>query len=175
MHELSLRLAVTEAWLQQFIQQKEKKKSKKMERFLRPERFDCNPNSSSATQEWNHWFRTFKNFLSSVEQHEPNKLDTLINYIAPSVYEYIADTTSYDAAVEILEKLYVRPKNEVYARHLLAGRRQQPGETLDEFLQALKQLGKDCNYKAVTAEQYREESIRDAFLVGSFIWLNISF
>ena len=66
----------------------------------------------------------------------------------------------------VLHDLYVKPTNEVYARHLLAPRRQQPAETLVEYLQALKTLSKDCNYQSATAVLYREESIRDAFITG---------
>ena len=65
-----------------------------------------------------------------------------------------------------MEALYIKPKNEIFAHHLLATRRQQPGESLDEYLQALKAASKDCNFKAVTAAQYREESTRDAFISG---------
>ena len=82
------------------------------------------------------------------------------------MYQYIEDCDNYEAAMETLQALYVKPTNEVYARHLLATRRQQPAETLDEYLQALKTLSKDCNYKSVTSVVYREESIRDAFIAG---------
>ena len=54
----------------------------------------------------------------------------------------------------------------MFARHLLATRRQQSGETIDEFLQALKTLTKDCNFQNVTAAVYRDESVRDAFITG---------
>ena len=37
---------------------------------------------------------------------------------------------------------------------------------MDEYLQALKNLSKDCNFKAVTTAKYQEESIRDAFISG---------
>jgi hypothetical protein len=49
---------------------------------------------------------------------------------------------------------------------LLATRRQKSGETLTEFLQELRKLSKDCNLKNVTAEQYREELVRDSFING---------
>ena len=62
--------------------------------------------------------------------------------------------------------MYVKPKNEIFARHLLATRKQQSGENLDEFMQALKQLANDCNIKSVTANHYKEEAIRDAFING---------
>ncbi|XP_042221873.1 uncharacterized protein LOC121866319 [Homarus americanus] len=46
----------------------------------------------------------------------------------------------------------------------IVNRRQQPGEFLDKFLQELRKLSKDCNLKAVAAEQYREQLIRDSFI-----------
>ena len=65
-----------------------------------------------------------------------------------------------------LESHYVKPANEVFARHRLATRHQQTGETLDEYLSALKVLAKDCNFKTVTAKEHCDESIRDAFISG---------
>lgn len=137
-----------------------------MDKFLRPERFEANPSASNAAKEWRHWYRTFSNFLSALESLTPDNLNVLFNYVAPSVYEYIADCSTYEDAIDTLQTLYVKPKNEVYARHQLATRRQQTGETLDEFLQALKRLSGDCNYEAVSAEKCKEEAIRDAFITG---------
>ena len=82
------------------------------------------------------------------------------------MYGYIADCTKYESAEKILEGLYVKPKNEVFARHLLATRRQEPSESLDQYLQTLKLLGKDCEFRAVTAEENCSEFIRDAFING---------
>ena len=49
---------------------------------------------------------------------------------------------------------------------MLATRRQQTGETLDDYLQALKTLNKKCNFQSVTAVKYCEEYIWDAFIAG---------
>ena len=70
--------------------------------------------------------------------------------------------------IDTLDNLFVKSPNVIFARHLLSTRRQQSGETLDQFLQDLRKLSKDCKFKAVTAEQYREELIRDAFINGLF-------
>ena len=60
-------------------------------------------------------------------------------------------------------KLY---PNVIFARHLLSTRHQQSGKTLDQFLPDLRKLNKDCKFKVVTAEQYREESVRDGLING---------
>lgn len=49
--------------------------------------------------------------------HHLDKLDKLINFVSSAVYEYIEDCTTYNGAVESLNKLYVKSKNEVYGRH----------------------------------------------------------
>jgi len=40
------------------------------------------------------------------------------------------------------------------------------GESLEEFLQRLKTLNAECNFRAVTAAQNQEAAIRDAFIAG---------
>ena len=47
-----------------------------------------------------------------------DKLDTLINCISSDVYEYIAECNTFDNAVNCLKELYIKPPNEVFARHL---------------------------------------------------------
>ena len=136
-----------------------------MDKVLRPERLETDPNSSEASKEWLHWKRTFENFLTGLPQENLNKLTVLANYVSPAIFQHIEECSDYAAAIEILQALFVKPQKEIFA-HLLATRRQQPNETLDEYLQALKTLSKDCNFKSVTAAQYTEESIRDAFITG---------
>ena len=88
------------------------------------------------------------------------------SYVNPRIFEYVEQCETYESAVATLKALYIKPTNEVFARHLLATRRQRNGESLDEFLQALKTLSKDCNFKDVTAAIYRDEAIRDSFITG---------
>ena len=94
-----------------------------------------------------------------------NELSNVLNnYASPDVFEYISECENYESAMQVLESTFVVPKNETLARHLLATRRQQAGETLDAYLHALKLLAKDCQFKTVTAEVYKQEMIRDAFI-----------
>ena len=137
-----------------------------MDKVLRPERLETDPNSGEASKEWLHWKRTFDNFLAVLPQTNLNKLSILANFVSPAIFQHIEECRNYEAAVGILQALFVKPRNEIFARHMLATRRQQPHETLDEYLQTLKRLSKDCNFQSVTASKYREESIRDAFISG---------
>ena len=64
-----------------------------------------------------------------------------------------------------MKSAYVKTSNEVFARNLLSIRKQQAGESLDEYFQVLT-LSKDCEFSAVTAAQHREQYIRDSFIFG---------
>ena len=132
--------------------------------FLRPGCFDAIPNTRGSDKTWLHYKKTFTNFLTSIAEQEPNNLNVLINYVSPEVFGYIVDCTDYGFALETLESLYITLKNEIFVRQLSAARRQQAGESLHEFLNVLKLLSKDCNFKDVSAENYRTEMIRDAFI-----------
>ena len=102
-----------------------------MDKALRPDRFECLPNTPVSTKEFNHWFKTFENFLSVLPQEDLNKLMILTNFLSPAVYEFINECTTYDSAVLVLESAYVKATNEVFPRHLLSIRKQQPEESLD--------------------------------------------
>ena len=135
-----------------------------MERYLKPDRLDVDPNAGDADKQYKHWKKTFDNFLASLP--EPQKLSILINFVSARIYEYISDIDTFEEAIEILEKTYVKPKNEVFARHVLSTTKQEPNESLDKFLNRLKSLAKDCNFVAVTAEKHQNDAIRDAFISG---------
>ena len=120
-----------------------------MDPYLRPEKLDTDRSSSTANKEWLHWFRTFENFVGVLPGDGLGKLKVLTNYVSPRIFEYVEQCETYESAVATLKALYIKPTYDVFTRHLLATRRQRNGESLDEFLQALKTLSKDCNLRMI--------------------------
>ena len=53
-----------------------------MDRLLRPERLDTDPNAVSAAQEWTHWSKTFQNFLAVLPAEGLSKLGVLTNFVS---------------------------------------------------------------------------------------------
>ena len=140
-----------------------------MNRLMKPKRLDLDPSAPNAAKEWRHWRRTFDNFIIECGiDPVPNKHRIITNLISANVYEHVKDCTDFQSVIDTLDNLFVKSPNVIFARHLLSTRRQQSGETLDQFLQDLHKPSKDCKFKAVTAEQYRKELIRDAFINGLF-------
>ena len=137
---------------------------------LEPEKLSADPNSPLADKQYKHWLTAFQNFVESVRNadrdREVDKLALLVNYILPSVYCSIESATTYDDALSILKSIYIKPKNEVFARHLLAIRLQHSDESIEECFRKLCELAQDCNLKDVSADENRSQAIRDSFISG---------
>ncbi|XP_077968990.1 uncharacterized protein LOC120332989 [Styela clava] len=144
------------------------------EKLIRVPVLDVLPNEVGALNVFSHWDRMLTNYLTAVESNRStegvsrqiNKCAIMGGYLSPDVFSFVEDVDVYDEAMVILRKHYPRKKNIIYARHTLATRIQLSSETISEFSQALRSLAKDCNFKAVSAEQHREEALRDALITG---------
>lgn len=143
-----------------------------MDKYLRPERFEADPSSQSdLSPQWTHWRNTFENFLAVISTSEKSVTDEvkyklLVNHLSPTLYTLINGCTDYVRAIQKLNDVFIKPPNEIYARHQLMKRSQQSGESIHQYLQALKVLSKECNFKSVTAEQNENDYVRDSFISG---------
>ena len=85
-----------------------------MDKFLRPDRFSTPPTDANSSAQWVHWKKTFDNFISKYPLQtdqtvvpDGDKLLLLTNYISADLYSHIANATTYDAAVTILQGMYM--------------------------------------------------------------------
>lgn len=131
---------------------------------MRPERFDGKP--STTESQWNHWLKTFENFLVISNATEVDKLGLLINHVSSTVYDHISDCSSYSSAIATLKSVYSKPVNKLMARYILATRKQASHETIEQFLNALKILAKECQFTSLSLAERTHEAILDAFVAG---------
>ena len=76
-----------------------------MSKLMKPERLSLDPSNPTASKMWKHWIRTFENYVSSlprVEEREVDKLQLLTNCVDFSVFDFIEDCETYEAAVQTL-------------------------------------------------------------------------
>lgn len=73
-----------------------------MAKILTPDKLITEPNNTSAEKHYKHWKKTFENFIEDCGQDAPDKLRCLTKYVSSDVYEHIADATTYDEAISIL-------------------------------------------------------------------------
>ena len=149
-----------------------------MDRLLRPDRFTTEPSEPESEKRYKHWKITLQNYLATsltlpnegdepgLAAHNQKKLYALHNNVSHTIYELISDSVSYDAAIQDLDNVYIKPRSEIYNRHKLMTSRQEPLQTIDSFLQSLEKISKTCNFMAGTAEEYRKQYVRDAFING---------
>ena len=52
--------------------------------------------------------KRLKSINTNTTENPINKLDLLIKLISPTLYEYIADLTSYDEAISKLNEFYIK-------------------------------------------------------------------
>ena len=136
--------------------------SEELFKYLRPARLE-----EPSSKQYKHWKKTFDNFLTKTKTtDDSDKLLLLTNFIHPDIYDHVSDAPTFAKAIEILDNLYIMPINVTFNRHVLRSSKQKDGESIEDFFQRLKTLSKDCEFTAVTAEQYQAESIRDAFIGG---------
>ena len=71
-----------------------------MDKALRPDRFNENPNTATAAK---HCTQTFEYYIEVLPQENLDKLK--INFVSPTVYDFISDCTTYESAKETLKKI----------------------------------------------------------------------
>lgn len=95
-----------------------------------------------AALDWQYGYRRLLNF--SIKRTNTEKLK-LLNYVSSKVYQHV----SFDDAITILESLYVKLVNVVHNRHKFTISYQRPEESIDQYLQTLNLLARNCNFKAI--------------------------
>jgi len=92
-----------------------------MDKYVRPQVFSVKVDSSVSSKIWLHWKRTLQSYLRRIEDvADEVKLDILVSLLDTSVYMYIADCPTIEAAIARLDEVYVKLINEVFARHELS-------------------------------------------------------
>jgi len=128
------------------------------------------PEAQDAARVFAFWPLAVEDFQSCLrefhaeEDPKVNAKRIIVSCLSPAIFPYVEDAASYDEIVNTLKRLYLKKKNNVYAWHLLVSRKQIMGESILEYLQALKLLAKECSYTEVSAKAYREELTRDSFI-----------
>ena len=155
-----------------------------MERLLCPKTFQTEPSDSNAAKLYKHWKATLENYLDNtippptVTADDPaataraaadvqkKKRYGLFNNISADIYELDSECDTYDNAIAVLDAAYIKPTNTIYNRHKLITTKQEPSKSIDAFKQELQRVAKICNFRDVTAEENKNQYIRDAFING---------
>ncbi|XP_045766956.1 uncharacterized protein LOC123868459 [Maniola jurtina] len=138
-------------------------------RYLRPDKFDIEPDVADSDTKWLHWKSTFESFLAEeITEDVPDSLKRkiLVNHLSASIYKHIKTCSTYKDSMKVLEDIYVKPKNTILARHILFNRKQRADETISDYVRALRLSAKDCKFEDVTAQEHEDQAVRSALISG---------
>ena len=71
-----------------------------MDKYLRPQVFSVKADSSESSKMWLHWKRTLQSYLWRIEDvTDEVKLDIFASRLDTSVYIYLPDSPTFEAAI----------------------------------------------------------------------------
>lgn len=120
---------------------------------------------------WDAYIRRLKQFITLNNISDNLKVATLVTVVGAECYDLMCDLCSPDApesktfdALVTLVKEHLEPnRSEIAERHIFRQRTQRQGESIRDYLQALKHLAKTCNFGSCL-----ETNLRDQFVSGLF-------
>ena len=135
---------------------------------------------SFRAEEWPEWiteFRRYRNASKLSQESGEVQRDTLLYVMGkdsekvfrsltfgripgPDDTEIQERDTDFETLIRKFDEYFVVKRNVIYERSKLQQRRQQQGETVEEFYRCLKELARYCSY------QDEDDQIRDRLVVG---------
>ncbi|GFS27123.1 Pol polyprotein [Elysia marginata] len=129
-----------------------------------PKQFD---GTSKLWPRWRARFQRFRLCSGLSEKPDSEQVGTLLYSMGDIAYDILAviqlykSRTTYQETLVALDADFNSTKNTFFARARFNRRVQQPGESVDSFIQDLHKLADECSYLTL-----KDELIRDRIVVG---------
>ena len=125
----------------------------------------------SKPEEWPKWIRRFQWFRVASglgEKSSENQVNTLVYTMGDPADDILSsfgltdkEMKSYDIVVDKFERYFIKKRNVIFERAKFNQRKQEDGESVNDFVTALYCLSEHCQYG-----ELRDEMIRDRIVVG---------
>ena len=126
---------------------------------------------SFQANEWCNWLKRFQRFRSVSEldkKSEELQVNTLLYTIGPKAEDLLeslhlddGEEKKYNVVVDKISNFFVPKTNVIFERARFNMRKQELGESCEQFVSALHALASKCNYGTLS-----NELIRDRLVVG---------
>ncbi|XP_045535455.1 uncharacterized protein K02A2.6-like [Papilio machaon] len=129
---------------------------------------------SLSSKQWPAYIRRVNQYILLNEIRDELKVPTLITVVGEETYALMCDLCApafpedktYEQLVRLVTEHLEPQRSEIAERHVFRLRRQRPGESLTDYLQALKHLAATCNFGKCNTCSTIEENLRDQFVSG---------
>lgn len=127
-----------------------------------------------SSKQWPAYIRRVNQYIILNEISDALKVSLLITAVGEETYTLMCDLCSpcfpedktYEELVQLVTEHLEPQRSEIAERHVFRLRRQRPGESLTDYLQALKHLAATCNFGRCGTCTSMEENLRDQFVSG---------
>ena len=93
-----------------------------------------------------------------------DKLKIQTAHLSRPIYKFISEETKYENAIAVLQNLFVKLKNKIYARHMFATAKLDTGESIGEFILSINELSQNCDFIAISTQECKDDMKRDSFI-----------
>ncbi|XP_013175095.1 PREDICTED: uncharacterized protein LOC106123378 [Papilio xuthus] len=122
-----------------------------------------------GSKQWPAYVRRVQQFIILNEIKSQLRVSLLITVVGDATYSLMCDLCSpalpeektFDELVRLVSEHLEPQRSEIAERHVFRLRRQEVGESLADYLKALKHLATTCNFREAL-----EENLRDQFVSG---------
>lgn len=126
---------------------------------------------SAGSYNWDVYVRRVQQFIALNKIAKELQVATLVTVVGAECYELMCDlcspatpeSKSFDELVTLVKNHLEPDRSEIAERHIMRQRTQRQGESVREYLQALKHLAKTCNFG-----DKLDENLRDQFVSGLY-------
>ncbi|KAJ1100250.1 hypothetical protein NDU88_005337 [Pleurodeles waltl] len=124
---------------------------------------------------WKGWLRAFENYIVSIDGkgYSPERKKSLLFGLLGKAGQEVFDSlpvymnapgattplNEYQEAVKRLELQYAEECNIMVGRHKFALRKQEEGETIEEYIACLRVLAQDCEFAEMTDTYIRDQVV----------------
>ena len=112
------------------------------------------------------WKAMTLNFLKMSNPKQEEEINLLLLSCGPAAYSFVTSCKNVTDAWSILDKKYLKKSTQLLSRQILRNHKQKEGESIQDFLSDLKRMAYKIPLKNLTADEYQEILISDAFVSG---------
>ena len=122
---------------------------------------------------WKQWIANFQNYLLAIggDEYSPERKRAVLLHClgveGQRIYTTLPrrgetppeGTNVYNHTIQVLQEHFQPTVNVVAERYTFRQRAQQPSESIDNFLSALRDLSKTCDFGPITDEMIRDQIV----------------
>uniref|UniRef100_A0A7M5UIV2 CCHC-type domain-containing protein n=1 Tax=Clytia hemisphaerica TaxID=252671 RepID=A0A7M5UIV2_9CNID len=126
--------------------------------------FDPMGNQNTVASRWEKWKKSFTFFVAAAAVNDDNRKRSLLLHLMGTASQEIFETLpnqgdTFDQAIAALDAHFSVKKSVPYERSVFHNAKQEPQESIEQYITRLRKLTTHCEYGESTDDQIRDQVI----------------